>query len=467
MPCDDNRNEKNCNPKFRDTDGGLSGIGHNSGADCSGLRPDEIEAIEASWLNATLPARIILAYCEAKAPAFKPGQSHSDLPQNAILQNALLRCLVVMARVDKGMDLRPVLLALIGAFSANRHWQSSVSATRLARLLNRSERTIRRWLTDLVLEKRIIRVERAGFSTTYALPIVELDATSAISPTVILDALAPKEGGRWGRGHWEPNETNPGPILAPDSMVTGATNLAPVTNCDSPGHTGCPPNKDSNQHITGSALFEIAGQTSDHFEANDQRSRPCGAKQKQQLDPISAWDKADPPGGYTFERGVFVDGVGVASECLGIIRFDDMARQIQAKLPAGSQVINAADIREAVIDRVVQDAVNRKAGVHAAALDPRYAASNIASNIARSYAEAKRNASTANGYRHKTAFAGTSNTGHAQCSPEALAAAMSDHEWRSALTLFTKTDRWTAPGQPPGKHGCLVPAHLIDAGVSP
>lgn len=128
--------------------------------------------------------------------------------------------------------------------------------------------------------------------------------------------------------------------------------------------------------------------------------------------------------------------------------------------------IEAADISELVIAKVSRDAENREAGVAAATLDPRYAASNIASDVARSLARAKRHASTAGGFRGKPGSAATSKAWQPPTSPEAIAAATSAKEWESIISLYAKTKKWTGPGQPPGVHGCLAPAHLIDTGAA-
>lgn len=163
-------------------------------AQCSAA---EIEALEASYHEATLPDRVRLAF-DGRAPRFDPLADESSLDQKTILRNSSLRTQLSLVRMDRSEGIKSGLIAIISALSGNKHWRSSPSIPRLAKLLRRDEKTIRRGLKALTEDGLLVRSESKGFSTTYSIQLTTLDADPDTSPVTILDALAPRPAGRWG-----------------------------------------------------------------------------------------------------------------------------------------------------------------------------------------------------------------------------------------------------------------------------
>ena len=249
-------------------------IGHNSGVAVVTEHEysfEVIEAMELSWRAVTLPQQIEAAFVHGAGPILDPIKIPAGL-QSTTLHKTLFRSQVRLARSDKNLDLRSVLLVLIGAFSANKHCRSTVSATRLAKLLDRSERTIRKYLKVLVDEGYVVRFEQPGFSMALALRLLEVDSNPEVDAVAVLNAIAPHKLGRWGRHDCEPdhlrmteksprNDMASGASMTPESMCSGVRGLTPERNDDDPGTTVVPHNKDSNSSSSGAHTGEDASAT--------------------------------------------------------------------------------------------------------------------------------------------------------------------------------------------------------------
>jgi hypothetical protein len=100
------------------------------------------------------------------------------------------------------------------------------------------------------------------------------------------------------------------------------------------------------------------------------------------LPEIALWYPDNPPDGYAWNDGIFVNGIEAVHPEIGSIKFDRVAQLVNESLPKNDRRFGASDVRTMVINELQADARNRQLGAHGALLNPRYAAEDIAKVIA-------------------------------------------------------------------------------------
>lgn len=113
------------------------------------------------------------------------------------------------------------------------------------------------------------------------------------------------------------------------------------------------------------------------------------------------WDPDNPPDGYAWNDGIFVNGIEAVHPEIGCINFDRVAQLVNESLPKNARRLGPSDVRDMVVNELQADMRNRQLGAHGALLKPRYAAEDIAKVIAGSKASALDSSRGRGGTKHQ------------------------------------------------------------------
>ena len=122
--------------------------------------------------------------------------------------------------------------------------------------------------------------------------------------------------------------------------------------------------------------------TTDNRAQTLNRCETAARDRRAGLAEVADWDPDNPPDGFTFNDGIFVNGIEAAHPEIGSIKFDRVAQLANERLEKDAQRLGADDIRELVINELQADVRNRQLGAYGALLKPKYAAEDIAKVIA-------------------------------------------------------------------------------------
>jgi hypothetical protein len=196
-------------------------VGHNSG---DTMTHEQIAEAD-SWEAVALPSKIEAFVLRGQFKEIQPTASRtSERSQPAVISAAALRSSVRYIRENKKADVDVILVMIFGALSENKQWRSTISISRVAKLLNRSHDTVVRAIERLVKAGAISRTQRQGMSAVHALRYADMDFDRSSRAMVLIDVMAPRPDGRWQDVDSHDSDTSvmdmPHPPLSP--AATGA-----------------------------------------------------------------------------------------------------------------------------------------------------------------------------------------------------------------------------------------------------